>query len=201
MKDLSGVFEGDTIVILAGGPSVTLKTIHHIARRRLDLNSGISAIAVNDAVFVAWWADWLHACDARWWRWNVQQVRNFPGIRTTLDEMVPPAWANLLNNTGKDGFDPNPLNCRTGGNGAYQAMHMAVHAGARKLVLVGVDMDRSGHWHQEYKGVASCDRDVVMLPSFETLKPELDRRGIQVVNASLESKLEIWPKLPIEEAL
>lgn len=198
---VNGVFEGKRVVIIAGGPSVTLQDIHRIARARLDLGSDLRVIAVNDAVFVAWWADWLHASDARWWNWNIQRIRQFNGIRTTIDPTVPKGWAHHLDNTGKEGFDPDPANCRNGGNSAYQAMHCAIHAGASSIVLVGVDMDRSGHWHPEYENVPTCDRPAVMLPAFQTLAPTLAERRIKVVNVSPRSLLEIWPKVSLESAL
>lgn len=201
---MSGVepwFEGRPVVIIAGGPSVTLRDIHLIARKRLDLGSKWRVIAVNDAVYPAWWADWLHACDANWWHWHIQRVAHFAGIKTTLDPSVPREWAWLLDNTGNEGFDPSPRNCRTGGNSAYQAMHCAIHAGASKIVLVGVDMDKGSHWFGEHPKEANVDRATAMLPAFPTLVPTLKARGIEVLNASLRSRLEIFPKVELEQAM
>lgn len=194
-------FDGCRMVIIAGGSSVTLHDIHAIAMARLEPESNLRVMAINDAVFLAFWADWLHACDARWWEWHNAKLSEFQGIRTTLDEKVPEGWAMRLNNSGQTGFDEDPANCRTGSNGAYQAMHSAIHAGATEICLVGVDMDLAGHWHPPREGVRHCDRPNVMLPKFESIAPALEERGIKVVNASQHSLLEVWPKASLESFL
>lgn len=194
-------FDGLRVVIIAGGSSVTLPDIHAIAQARLRQESDLRVIAINDAIFPAFWADWVHACDARWWEWHYHKLGDYRGIRTTLDEKVPEGWAMRLKNTGQTGFDEDPANCRTGSNGAYQAMHSAIHAGVREICLVGVDMDLEGHWHPPREGVRHCDRPNVMLPKFESLAPALAERGIGVVNASQRSLLEVWPKASLESFL
>lgn len=197
------IWSGMTAVVIGGGPSLTLDQVQTIARARLS--GGIRVVAVNNAVYVAWWADWLHACDYKWWREHIQQVQHFAGIRTTLDPAVPDAWkVGLLQNTGKDGFDPDPCNCRHGSNGVYQAMHSLIHADVRKIALVGVDMragaDGRTHWHGGHGG-GGCDYAEVMAPSFETLKPALEERRIKVVNASPGTALEAFPVVSLEAAL
>ena len=194
-------FAGCRVVIIGGGTSVTPKQIHSIAKARLDLGSKTRVIAINDAIFLAWWADWLHACDGKWWRWYVQHVEGFKGIRTTLAEDIPEGWAHRLKNTGKDGFDPDPSCVRTGHNGGYQAMHSAIHAGAREIVLVGIDMDKSTHWFGKHPNDIELDRAALMLPKFEGLIPELTARGIKVWNASPISTIQHWPKVDIDAIL
>lgn len=192
-------FKGRHVVILGGGPSLTAKGFHVIAKARLALNSNIRVIAVNDAIFLAWWADWLHACDFKWWDWHKNRLSNYRGIKTTLDEIVPEPWAGLLNNTGTQGFDEDPHNCRTGGNGVYQAMHCAIHAGANRITIVGCDMNTDGHWHTEHTNQVVCNRPVSMMPHFKTLVEPLSERSIFVTNASVDSCLTLWPRKPIEE--
>lgn len=194
-------FKGKRVVIIGGGESLTLRQIHAVARARLDLGSNVGVIAVNDAVFVAWWADWLHACDYRWWKWHVQRVQWFQGIKTTLDPQVPEQWANRLNNTGKEGFDEDPANVKTGGNGGYQAAHCAIHAGAREIILLGIDMDMKGHWFGGHPTHLSVNRPRTMLKCWEGLVPVLKQRRIRMFNASPASRIECWPKIDIERHL
>jgi hypothetical protein len=196
------LWTGMTGIVIGGGPSLTLQQIQTIAKAKLSGSAKV--VAVNNAVFVAWWADWLHGCDFTWWREHIQDAQHFPGIKTTLDPMVPDVWrVGFLNNTGKNGFDPDPGNCRTGGNGVYQAMHCLIHCDISRIILVGVDMKRDGartHWHGGH-GSADVDYANVMAPCFETLKPALVERGIDVFNASPNSALEAFPKVSLEKAL
>lgn len=166
-------------------------------------------MVINDAVYGAFWADWLHACDSAWWHQHIQGVHTFPGIKTCMQDDVPAPWVDgYLLDTGPQGFDPDPTCVRTGGNSAYQAMHCAIHAGVKRIILCGVDMrkgdDGRRHWFGDHDGDlgqvdVNYNRD--MAPHFATLKPELEARGIDVWNTSLNSALSTFPKLSLEQAL
>lgn len=203
-----------TAVIIGGGPSLTLKQIRAIARARLTRANDFRVIAVNDAVYAAWFADWLHACDGTWWREHIFGVHAFPGIKTTLDETIPAPWVTgYLENSGNEGFDPDPSRCRTGGNGVYQAICICIHLGVKSIVLAGVDMKDSPtgekHWfgdHPEHfcgghRRAIKVDFARNMLWQFPTLLPTLAERGIEVLNINLDSALETFKKIPIEQAL
>lgn len=200
IPDLSG-FTGRRVVLIAGGTSVTASVVREIALARLSLGSEIRVVAINDAVFLAWWADWLHFSDLKWWNWHGQRISGFSGLKTTIDPLVPAVAAYRFENSGKFGFDENPANCRTGGNSAYQAMHICCHARVSEIVLVGVDMDLRSHWFGDHPDTITSNRIQAMLPAFETLKPALKERGIKVYNASPISNLKVWPRVDLHEYL
>jgi hypothetical protein len=196
-------------VIIGGGPSFTLAQNRLIARARLVPSSRVRVIAVNDAIYGAWWADWHHACDTTWWREHIQSVHSFPGIKTTLAEDVPEPWVTgYLENSGDVGFDPDPSRCRTGANGVYQAICIFMHSGVKDIILVGVDMktDDNGknHWfgnHPQHFGSDRVDYAKQMIPKFETLLPAMEERGVKVRNASPGSALTIFPHVDLDSAL
>lgn len=195
---------GRTVVIIGGGPSLTLKQVRHVAMARL--NNKCRVIAVNDAAFVAWWADWLHGSDFKWWNWNRTIAPKFPGIRTTLCDTVPAPWVTgRLISTGDTGFDVTPGNVRHGSNGVYQAMHCTIKTGVKKIVLVGVDMRpaESGetHWHGRHQDGIVTDYAETMIPKFETLKPALLKYGVKVVNCSPGSALRAFRTGDLQEEL
>ncbi len=192
------LWPGKTAVILAGGPSLDLAQIRHVAMARLEGHCRV--IAVNDAVFPAWWADWLHCSDNKWWVWHRNTATKFAGIKTTQDETVPVGWGvKLLRNTGETGFDPDPSCLRTGASGAYQALHCAVHAGVKRVLLLGVDMT-GGHWFGLHPDGMDqgCD---AMLANWPTMLPALEERGVEVVNCSMESRLDCFEKRELAEIL
>lgn len=185
------IWPGQNVVIIGGGPSLSLQQINAIGQARLDQTCRV--IAVNDAVYVAWWADWLHACDAKWWAWHRNKATRFPGIKTTLCETVPHQWVDgYLEETGETGFEPDPAKIRHGSNGTYQAMHCAIHSGAKKIILVGVDMYGT-HWHGGHPDGIETKYTKTMIPKFETLKPALQEHGVSVVNCSPGSALKAFP--------
>lgn len=197
------MWPGLTAVIIGGGPSLSLAQIRTIAQARTTQKCRV--IAVNDAVYPAWWADWLHASDTKWWHWNIQSVQHFRGIKTTVCDDCPDRWVDgYLRYTGREGFDPDPSCIRTGGNSVYQAMHIAIHAGVKRIVLVGVDMKRGAdgesHWFGEHHDRIVPDYAETLIPAFATLVPEIEARGVRVTNASPGSALLTFPFAPIEEA-
>lgn len=195
---VSEFWPGSTAVILAGGPSLDLVQIRHVGRAKMEGRCRV--FAVNDAVYPAWWSDWLHGSDAKWWNWHRLSATKFRGIKTTQDENVPPQWGvALLKNTGQTGFDPDPSCIRTGASSAYQAVHCAIHAGARRIVLLGVDMTE-GHWFGAHPDEMEqgCEQ---MLPCWPTLIPALEDRGIEVINCSPDSRLECFEKRDLAAVL
>lgn len=197
------IFAGRVVVVIAGGPSLDLKQVRKVAIAHAE--GKVGAIAVNDAGFIAWFADWLHACDFKFWNWHKQSATQFPGIRTTLDVHVPPGWAALLNNTGLKGFDEDPTCCRTGNNSAYQALHCAIHAGARKVILLGVDQKLGprgeSHWYGEPPDRIVPDYANVMVPYWQEILPALEQHRVEVVNATPGSALKVFPQVDLDEAL
>ncbi len=125
---------GQTVVVIASGPSLSY------AQLELVEASGKPTIAVSDVYRVAPWADVVYACDLKWWLHHWQNVYHHGAAhKVTCDGSVAFPIRHLRN-TGEQGFDPTPGYIRTGGNSGYQAVHLAVHLGAKKIVLLGFDM-------------------------------------------------------------
>ena len=193
------IWPGKPAVILGGGRSLTAAQFHHVALARLDDRCRV--IAVNDAVYPGWWADWLHAADGNWWRSHIQRVQHFRGIKTTIDPLVPVAWVTgVLNPTGVTGFDQDPMCCRTGNGSGYQAVHSAIHAGSRRIILLGFDM-QGEHWHGERAGEVATDFGKTMAPHFESLIPALEAMKVEVINCSPDSVLRTFPRADLAAVL
>lgn len=191
------------MAIVASGPSLA-----GTDWRRFE---GLPTIAINrrhedlPGATVLWWSDalyWRRARDSLTAHRAAWKATGQVGYQP--DELPPEVTVYRF--TGKDGFDPNPAQLRHGNNSAYAAMHLAVHLGAARLVLFGVDM-RHGP-----AGETHCDgghglvhreetlRDL-MVPFFKSLAPHLAAQQVDVLNASPESALTIWPRCTIEEGL
>ena len=108
-----------------------------------------------------------------------------------------------LRNTGRDGLETTSDGVRTGRNGGYQAINLAVHLGVRRIILLGYDMrhiDGRSHWHGGHPmpSKESTYRNA-MLPCFATLVAPLAERGIEVVNCTPGSALTAFPIMSLEE--
>ena len=209
--------DGPTAVILAGGPSLSLAQVRYVARARLE--NRCKALAVNDAVYLAWWADWLHGCDGKWWTWHKDTAAKFKGVKTTCTETAAESAARFvrvrdpatapqeLHDKGlkRGGFADAPDEVAGGGNGAYQAIQMLAKAGAKKILLLGVDMkpgpENEAHWFGEHPDSIRSDWRSSMLPFFPTLVEPLKERGVEVINCSPDSAIECFPKARLEDVL
>jgi len=204
------MWPGETVVVLGGGPSLDLKQIHTVARARLANRCRV--IAVNDAVFPAWWGDWLHGCDFKWWDWHKETALKFPGIRTTCTETVPIAWAHYLqvakpnSKTGRrTGMPKRPYMVAGGGNGGYQAIQCAVKAGGAKVLLLGFDMGFSpsgeSHFFGDHPDRMRSDYVETMLPNFPGLAKVLNELGVEVINCSPQTQLDVFPTARLEDVI
>ena len=102
-----------------------------------------TTIVTNNTRELAPWADVLYAADCHWWR-HYPDALEFAGVKVTADERTADQRVRLLRRTGTDGYDPELGNVRTGGNTGYQCIHLAMQAGAARILLFGFDM-RGSH--------------------------------------------------------
>jgi len=92
-------------------------------------------------------------------------------------------------------------------NSGYQALNLAIHFGARKIILLGYDMqcgpNGQTHWFGSHPG--ALEKGAGLYPrfvqNFRTTLPDLERNGITVVNCSRSTALDCFPKIPLVEAL
>ena len=182
-------------VLIAGGPSLTQADVDYCRGKA-------RVLAINDTYRMAPWADLLYFCDGRWWDWHKDRpaFKSFAGIRATLDQRAAETDHGLkwLKNTGPKGLETDPTGLRTGRNSGYQAINLAVHLGAKRIVLLGYDMrlvDGSDHWfgsHPDGRALTANHFTNIFLPAFKTLVEPLAKRGVEVVNATPGSALTVF---------
>lgn len=163
----------------------------------------LPAIAVNDTFRLAPWADMLYAADSSWWSFHGAEALKFAGLKVTVQESVPHPAVLGLRHSGAEGFDDDPECLRTGGNSGYQAIHIAAHAGAKRILLCGFDMG-GGHWHGDHpKPLRNTPPPTYArwIERFKTLAPELAQRGIAVVNCTPKSALRCFPMANLKDEL
>jgi nicotinamide mononucleotide adenylyltransferase len=193
------IWQGWDVVVIGAGSSLSTKQIRHVAIARMENRCHV--IAVNDAVYPAWFSDWLHACDRKWWDWHIQRVQHFTGFKTTLDETVPQEWVNgRLLYDGQEGFDERRDHVRTGANGGYQAIHIAMHAGAKRILLLGFDM-QGQRFFGDHPDHVNCEHALYMVPHFDTIIPSAKERGIEIINCTPGSALTCFRLSDIESEL
>ena len=218
-------WQGETAVILAGGPS--LKGFDTSALRLRQPCGCVvhgrtipRVICINDSWRLAPRADVFYYCDRQWF--DSQTAINPYSLDGTLsfhEAIYRGFWVcgnglwyadhpqvHGLRFSGQSGLSDDPAALRHGSNSGYAAINLAYLFGAKRIVLLGYDMhvEPSGrtHWHDQPRadGFAGIIKDS-FLPCFDSLVEPLKAAGVEVLNATPGSALTCWPIVTLEEAL
>lgn len=77
--------------------------------------------------------------------------------------------------------------------------------GVRRIVLLGFDCSHTGgrtHWHGSHPAHLGDAAGVADWPAqFRAILPRLDSEGVEVVNASRVTALDMFPRQSLEQAL
>lgn len=204
-------WKGETAAILASGPSMTREQAEYVRGKCRVIavnNQGIDTDCDGVRVpALAPWADILYAADAKWWRHYHERALAFVGRKVTIKDTLP--WAavySLKQSVEHPTFDPRPTHLASGGNSGYQAVHLAVHLGATRIVLLGFDMKtgRLGrrHWFGSHPGrLDSRGNFTTWLRAFEKLSKVMQRMEIDVVNCTPDSALRCFRRAPLDQVL
>lgn len=95
-----------------------------------------------------------------------------------------------------------------GGNSGFQALNLAASMfGARRIILIGFDMNDQGglHFYGRNRWSLANNPDHTnfrrWIENMASAAPMLWSRGVEVVNASPNSSLKCFPMRSIEDAL
>lgn len=197
-------WSGETAIIVASGPSLKKQDVE-ICRGQAKV------IAIKKCVELAPWADVVYGCDGPWWR-SVQGLMKFSGLKLAHEPTVcgsewgiqrvaipdPKSNRFLFDKVGTVG---------AGGNSGFQAVNLAAQFGARCIIVLGFDMqgETGGHWYGRNNWMQANNPDQWCYrrwqKAFETSAPEMKARGVEVINASRDSALTCFRRMPIGEAL
>lgn len=191
------IWPNSTVVCLASGPSLTQADV--------DRCRGVAkVIAIKDSIRMAAWAPVLYACDAKWWIAH-PETKAYPGLKYGLEVPRDRPDVQILRNTGDTGLERQPDGIKNGRNSGYQAINVAVHLGASRVILLGYDMRPASDGQHHFFGAHSYSTAAppyqLFIERFETLPEGLRRAGVTVVNATQGSALPYFPLVSLDEAL
>jgi hypothetical protein len=186
------VWHGGTVVVMASGPSLTKEDVEMVRKWR-ESGEGRYVIVTNTTFQLAHWADALFFHDMKWWKQYKDEVRaRFRG------RMVTVASVNADDVDWLRGWNSY-------GNSGAGAIALAVLAGAKRIITLGLDCKYSGarrHWHGDHPPGLGNARSVKKWPAgFVRLANHAKGSGVQVINASRDTALTCFGKQPLEDAL
>ena len=193
------IWANETVYLIGGGPS--LKNFNW------NLLNGKKTIAINKSIKFYPNADVVYWTDGRFHDWFKDEISKFKGLKYTItprrdfkDDI------NLLKRGVKFGLETATNALAHGNNSGYAAINLAIHLGAKKIILLGYDMSNNGkesHFHDGYKVNATSEKIYTthFLQGFSVLKESIKGMNIKILNASPTSRLNTFPIITIEEAL
>lgn len=146
---------------------------------------------MNTTFRMAPWADVLYAMDTAWWDRHLDEVR-----RVFSGRKVNP-WSAM-------GRDVERVRGDMPRNSGAAAIALAAMWGARRIVLLGYDCQKTGgraHWHGDHPTGLGNAGSIRRWPAiFEKVAAEL-RGRVEVINATEHTALTCFPRASIDEAL
>lgn len=202
MVTVPRLWPGETVACIATGPSLTPEDVNYV-------RGMTRVVAVNDSYRLAPWADVLYACDAKFWKWQYRDhkdaITSFAGLRYALQpESRRYPGVQVLRNTGTTGLERDPSGLRTGRNSGYQAINLAKHLGAKRILLLGYDMSLGEGGKKHFFGDHPDHGRpplTVFRRHFPSIAQPLKDAGVEVLNCSRRSALTCFPKVTLEIAL
>lgn len=220
------LWAGQTAVIIASGSSLTREQIRHVQLAHAD--GSVKCIVVNDCYLVASWADVAHAADSHWHRWHTSGIEKpklglssdqvasmwaaFAGQKSTIQSSggsVEDIGVHIMRNkdfpTHGEGLSLDPRYLVTGRNSGFQAMNLAVLAGAKKVILLGFDgkpgIDGRDHFHGCHPRPTPKEAFPLYRSAMVSSVGALDKAGVKVLNATPDSAIECFERVNLMESL
>lgn len=205
-RESPGIARGWKVVAcIASGPSLTQEQADLIAAAHSS--GACRVITVNDTWRMVPTADVAYAADGHWWQHHVDAVRaGFRGELWTQDiAAAQKLGLNYIKARGLPGLSRDPTLIHTGGNSGYQAINLAYHFGAQRIVLAGYDMQNTGgrhHWFGDHPtGFSQSARPEQWAPRFVPLAADLEREGVKVINATISTALDCFNRGTLDALL
>ena len=220
-------WKGKTAVLIGGGPSLTMEQVELV---RAEREAGrVRVVAINDSCLIAPWADVLYAADAHWHKTHLagvakpklglsasdvaQRFAAFAGQKCSIENQLggieDDATHVLRNlhgkNTHSKGLSRDPKFLVTGRHSGYQALNLAILAGADPILLLGYDgkpnKDGVTHWHGGHREPGAAGVWQSIQRSWTEGQAAIRATGVRVVNCSHGTYINTFEKASLEEAL
>jgi hypothetical protein len=220
------IWEGGDVWILGGGPSITklFGVPDNIVQQVLVGKLPVSAyspylaflhdkhvIGINASFEIGDWIDMVFFGDTNFFERYAMRLSKFPNLKVTCSKTCrKTVWVKyLIRDTKKYGISNNPRQITWNSNSGAAAISLAVHTGAKRIFLLGFDMqlvNGEKHWHRIYsKGQAISPRRPVPfkthLVGFPKIKQDAAALGVELYNVNPTSAITCLPKLTLQEAM
>lgn len=227
-SEVARAWSGETVVILGGGPSLSRDYLDQVSAAH---GTGrVRCIAVNDLYLLAPWADVHYAADSQWHAWHTQGIEK-PKLSLSAAEVCE-RWAafagqkcsiqvsgtgitdervHILRNAHHpdrhSGLSSDPRVLVTGWHSGFQALNLAILAGAETVILCGYDGREPSMEHAAHGLCGEHPRPTppqvyeLYRKAYSAAEHLIEQAGVRVLNASPGSAINSFPHVTLADAL
>lgn len=222
------IWEGGDCFIFGGGPSIPEQFGVPEEKRRLVMERKATPriyqpyilemlkdkhiIGINAAYLIGDFFDFIFFGDRRFFLENEQGLKAMgKPIVSCHHSFNGHPWVKWLSKGKPLGIESSPNKVSWNNNSGAAAISMAANAGVKRIILLGFDMtldsEKNQHWHKHYQKVGNNPRRDVNtsfarhLSSFGTIYQDANKRGLKLINTSMNSKIKEIPKIPLKELI
>ena len=175
-------------VCIASGPSLLEEDVNKV--------KNLNTIVVNTSFRLAPWAKILFAGDFGWWNLYRNEVKEkFIGECWTGNKKASKIFGlNYIKQKHGNSLSRENGVINFGGNSGYAAIEFAYQLGAKRIILLGYDMQRTNgmsHWHGDHYRLSNDNAFPRWIKRIESVAKELDKIGVEVLNATRQTALNI----------
>lgn len=153
-------------------------------------------------------ADYLYACDGRWWKVHYEKVReSFAGKRYTI--LLDAADGSQKKQPDTNDYDLVHMPSKTGGdfgeesihhgphgNSGFQAVNLAYILGAKTIILLGFDMFGTHFFGEHPEPLKVVSKYKGMIDGFRTIT-----KSVEIINCSRQTVLDCFPRMSLDNVL
>jgi hypothetical protein len=224
------IWQGGDVWIIGGGPSIPkqFEVPEEVFQSVMKGNSPPSVyspymsylhdkhvIGVNAAYLLGNWIDIVFFGDKSFFLAHEKRLKDFPGIKVSCQEYINNnGWCKFVakDPSHRVGISPNPKMVSWNNNSGAAAISLAVHTGAKRIILLGFDMTLDSgkqHWHSLYPNSANNqdERRRINTPfarhllGFPAIAADADRMGVEILNANPNSAIACFKKVTVKELM
>ena len=193
-------WRGETVVCMASGPSMTSEDAEYCRYKA-------KVITVNSTYRLAPWANVHYSSDHDWWNVHFRDIMNKckGELWTGYSEYINDYIHHCPYNKKIKGLSNKPGIISWGGNSGFCAVGLAHQFGAKKIILLGYDMnDKYGtaHWHGAHEDPLRKDFNFPKwIDHFTAAYSDFKRLGVMVINCSRETSLPLYYRAELKDVL
>jgi hypothetical protein len=212
------IWSNSTVFILGGGKSLNTTGLDwNTEENKIKIRESISenltcihdkrVIGVNNAFELGDWVDVCLFGDVRWLEWNRRKLVNYAGLMVCCHPSMNESWIKTVVRDSGFGISKTPDKVFWNKSSGGAAINLAVHLGAKNIVLLGFDMfvepNSKPNWHDEHE--VNIDKKEApykaMLEAFPVIKEDADKLGVRIINTSLDSEINCFEKMTLQQAM